>query len=124
MLTLQYGSNAPVTDNFLLDTGCKPDLYIPQCIADQLGVPKDRYSQGKIKSAGDVSTATPYFSVPIKVSFSSGRESLREMNSNRAYVGGTVCILGRDAMRALKIGIPENADSIVLYPAEEEEEVL
>ena len=46
------------------------------------------------------------------------------MNPNKTYVGGNICIFGRGAMRALKIGIPEDADSIILYPVEEEEEVL
>lgn len=144
MLTLQYGEyiilflinfmlsylihySQPtnrLTENFLLDTGCKPNLYIPQEVADRLGVPHEFYRQRVILGAGDIRTTTPFFIKPVSVSYSWGPESLRETTATKTYVSGGQNILGRDAMRRMRIGIPENADSIILYNIDEEEEVL
>jgi hypothetical protein len=107
-----------------LDTGCTPDLYIPQELVDRLGVPLESYQQGTIKGAGDIHTATPFFLTPVSITFSCGRDSIRATYSLKTYVGGGQNILGRDAMRRLKIGIPENADSIILFNVEDEDEVL
>jgi hypothetical protein len=145
MLTLQYGEyiilfpitfsvilpsilfsadQPPITENFLLDTGCKPDLYIPQELADRLGVPHEFYRQGVVKGTGDIRTRTPFFIKPVSISYSWGRDSLRETIATKTYVSGGQNILGRDAMRRMRIGIPESADSIILYNIDEEEEVL
>lgn len=119
------GTNPPVTENFLLlDTGCKPDLYIPRELADRLGVPEQVYQQGMIIGAGDIRTPTPFFVKPVTISFSSGRDTLRETVSTKTYVAGGQNIVGRDAMRRLRIGIPENPDTIILYHTIDEDEVL
>ena len=107
-------------ENFKIDTGCRVPVVITTDLQAKLNLP---ISGTKTMGFPSGLANMEYSETPLKISITTGRESIREYVALKTYIGSRN-LLGKQALTNLGVSLPPGASEGVIYIFEVDDDTI